>query len=66
MGRGQTHRQTDRQTDIATTRKNWPKGRFFENKTLWNFQVEMKRIDQVPKIGSLKVYWFQLMKPTID
>ena len=31
MGRGQTRTQTDRQTDIATTRKNRPKGRFFEN-----------------------------------
>ena len=27
MKRGQIYRQTD----IATTRKNWPKGRFFEN-----------------------------------
>ena len=31
IGRGQTDRQTHRQTDIATTRKNWPKGQFFEN-----------------------------------
>ena len=30
MGRGQTDRKTHRQTDIATTRKNRPKGRFFE------------------------------------
>ena len=34
MGRGQTNKQTNRQTDIATTRKNWPKGRFFENTLL--------------------------------
>ena len=26
-----TYRQIDRQTDIATTRKNRPKGRFFDN-----------------------------------
>ena len=29
MGRGQTHKHAD----IATTRKNRPKGRFFENET---------------------------------
>ena len=31
MKRGQIYRQIYRQTDIATTIKNWPKGRFFEN-----------------------------------
>ena len=31
MGRGQTDRHQHRQTDIATTRKNRPKGRVFEN-----------------------------------
>ena len=31
MGRGQTNKQINRHTDIATTRKNRPKGRFFEN-----------------------------------
>ena len=25
------HKQTKPWTDFATTRKNWPKGRFFEN-----------------------------------
>ena len=30
---GHTDRQTDRHTDISTYRKNWPKGRFFENYT---------------------------------
>ena len=37
MGRG----KADTQTDIATTRKNWPKGPFFENpayRTRWGMQ----------------------------
>ena len=31
-------KQTDRQTDIATTRKNQPKGQFFEKKKTFSFK----------------------------
>ena len=29
-GEGTSQSETESETDIATTRKNWPKGRFFE------------------------------------
>ena len=37
MGRGQTDKEINRHTDIATSRKNRPKGRFFENQTETDF-----------------------------
>ena len=55
-----THTQTDRQTDIATTRKNRPKGRFFENsknkeeekRQKHTFSLLFKEISLSPKVSS--------------
>ena len=50
MGRGQTDRHTDRQADIATTRKNRPKGRFFENSDKTLPLINQKTLSIPPNI----------------
>ena len=48
MKRGQIYRQIYRQTDIATTRKNRPKGRFFENTYLIPYTKQYIRVVTLP------------------
>ena len=57
MGRGQTHTQAD----IATTRKNRPKGRFFENGG-----IEGKILAEIcPPFPKMVLHRYKLLKTNI-